>query len=82
MVNFSYKAGGCLKLPGVDSSSTVVQRGQEGNESFKMVVVVALKNSTGVGQNRPWKMGGRTGLCGVDRLKRKGMRFSLSFMIG
>ena len=28
MVNFSHKAGGCLKLPGVYSSSTVVQRGQ------------------------------------------------------
>ncbi|KAB2625861.1 S2-RNase [Pyrus ussuriensis x Pyrus communis] len=121
MVNFSHKAGGCLKLPGVDSSSTVVQRGQvwlgfspgmmgykaqvvastitlpifrkikkrarstvrtanfrglkpphtvvnqggswvafvEGNESFKMVVV-ASKNSIGVGWNRPWKMGGHT----------------------
>ncbi|KAB2600683.1 S2-RNase [Pyrus ussuriensis x Pyrus communis] len=58
MVNFAHKASGCLKLPGVDSSSTVVQRGQEGNESFKMVVV-ATKNSTGVGRNRPWKMGGR-----------------------
>ena len=120
MVNFAHKAGGCLKLPGVDPSSTVVQRGQgwlgfslgmmsyksqvvalaialpirrkiekggrstvdfrrlkpphtvvnqggswvgfvEGNESFKMVVV-ASKNSTGVGRNRPWKMGGHTGL--------------------
>ncbi|KAB2597289.1 S2-RNase [Pyrus ussuriensis x Pyrus communis] len=29
----------------------------KGNESFKMVVV-ASKNSTGVGRNRPWKMGG------------------------
>ncbi|KAB2634670.1 S2-RNase [Pyrus ussuriensis x Pyrus communis] len=28
MVNFAHKAGGCLKLPDVDSSSTVVQRGQ------------------------------------------------------
>ena len=28
MVNFAHKAGGCLKLPGVDSSSTVVQRDQ------------------------------------------------------
>ncbi|KAB2635753.1 S2-RNase [Pyrus ussuriensis x Pyrus communis] len=117
MVNFAHKANRCLKLPGVDSSSTVVQRGQgwlgfapgimgykaqvvasaitlpicrkikkgawstvrtanfrglkpphtvvnqggswvcfvEGNESFKMVVV-ASKNSTGVGRNRPWKM--------------------------
>ena len=35
----------------------------EGNESFKMVVV-ALKNSTGVGRNRRWKMGGRGGLHG------------------
>ncbi|KAB2626238.1 S2-RNase [Pyrus ussuriensis x Pyrus communis] len=33
-----------------------------GNESFKMVVV-ALKKSTGVGRNRPWKIGGRNG-CG------------------
>ena len=30
----------------------------EGNESFKMVVV-ASKNSCGVGRNQPWKMGGR-----------------------
>ena len=30
----------------------------EGNESFKMVVV-ASKNSTGVGRNRSWKMGDR-----------------------
>ncbi|RXH93496.1 hypothetical protein DVH24_014072, partial [Malus domestica] len=30
----------------------------EGNESFKMVVM-ASKNSTRVGHNRPWKMGGR-----------------------
>lgn len=28
MVNFAHEAGGCLKLPDVDSSSTVVQRGQ------------------------------------------------------
>ncbi|KAB2623230.1 S2-RNase [Pyrus ussuriensis x Pyrus communis] len=28
MVNFAHKAGGCLKLPDVNSSSTVVQRGQ------------------------------------------------------
>ena len=28
MVNFFHKAGGCLKLPGVDPSSAVVQRGQ------------------------------------------------------
>ncbi|KAB2609589.1 cell division control protein 48 E-like [Pyrus ussuriensis x Pyrus communis] len=28
MVNFAHKAGGCLKLSDVDSSSTVVQRGQ------------------------------------------------------
>ncbi|KAB2623348.1 S2-RNase [Pyrus ussuriensis x Pyrus communis] len=28
MVNFSHEAGGCLKLPDVDSSSTVVQQGQ------------------------------------------------------
>ncbi|KAB2611700.1 S2-RNase [Pyrus ussuriensis x Pyrus communis] len=28
MVNFAHKAGRCLKLPDVDSSSTVVQRGQ------------------------------------------------------
>ncbi|RXH71577.1 hypothetical protein DVH24_018932 [Malus domestica] len=122
IVNFAHKTGGCLKLPRVNSSSTVVQRGQgwlgfstrmmgykaqvvasaialpifqkmenggrstartvdfhglkpphtvvnqggswlgfvEGNESFKMVVV-ASKNSTGVGRNRPWKMGGRNG---------------------
>ncbi|KAB2626813.1 S2-RNase [Pyrus ussuriensis x Pyrus communis] len=33
----------------------------EGNESFKMVVV-ASKNSTGVGRNRPWKMGTRGGI--------------------
>ncbi|CAN6691401.1 unnamed protein product [Malus baccata var. baccata] len=52
-----------LKLP-----HTVVNQGGswlsfvEGNESFKMVVV-ASKNSTGVGRNRPWKMGGRNG-CG------------------
>ncbi|KAB2602578.1 S2-RNase [Pyrus ussuriensis x Pyrus communis] len=120
MVNFAHEVGRCLKLPGVDLSSTVVQRGQgwlgfaprrmgykaqvvasaialpicrkikkggrstvrtvnfrglkplhnvvnqggswmgfvEGNERFKMVVV-ASKNSTGVGQNRPWKMGYR-----------------------
>ncbi|KAB2635151.1 S2-RNase [Pyrus ussuriensis x Pyrus communis] len=32
----------------------------EGNESFKMVVVV-YKKSIGVGRNRPWKMGGREG---------------------
>ncbi|CAN6725497.1 unnamed protein product [Malus baccata var. baccata] len=99
MVNFTHKAGGCLKFPGVDSSSTVVQRGQgwlgfapgmmgykvqvvalaialpirqkiekggrstidfQGNESIKMVVV-ASKNSIGVGRNQPWKMGGRNG---------------------
>ena len=35
----------------------------EGNESFKMVVV-ALKNSNGVGRNRPWKMGGHGGVDG------------------
>ncbi|KAB2601561.1 wall-associated receptor kinase 5-like [Pyrus ussuriensis x Pyrus communis] len=34
----------------------------EGNESFKMVVV-ASKNSTGVGRNRPWKMDPRAD-CG------------------
>ncbi|RXH80390.1 hypothetical protein DVH24_041537, partial [Malus domestica] len=28
VVNFVHKAGWCLKLPGVDSSSTVVQQGQ------------------------------------------------------
>ena len=28
MGNFAHKAGGCLKLPGVDSLSTMVQRGQ------------------------------------------------------
>ncbi|CAN6560410.1 unnamed protein product [Malus baccata var. baccata] len=122
MVNFSHEADRCLKLPGIDSSSTVIQRGQgwsgfsprmmgykaqvvasaialsicrkiekggrsiaravdfrglklphtmvnqcgswvdfvEGNESFKMVVV-ASKNSTGVGRNRPWTMGDRAG---------------------
>ena len=38
----------------------------EGNESFKMVVM-ALKNSTGVCQNRSWKVGGRTGLHGLHR---------------
>ncbi|RXI03206.1 hypothetical protein DVH24_003858 [Malus domestica] len=122
MVNFSHEADRCLKLLGVYSSSTVIQRGQgwsgfaprmmgckaqvvasaialsirqkiekggrsttravdfcglklphtmvnqfgswvdfvEGNESFKMVVV-ASKNSTGVGRNRPWTMGDRAG---------------------
>ncbi|KAB2597927.1 S2-RNase [Pyrus ussuriensis x Pyrus communis] len=50
-----------LKLP-----HTVVNQGGswlgfvEGNESFKMVVV-ASKNSTEVGRNRPWKRGGRNG---------------------
>ncbi|KAB2600371.1 S2-RNase [Pyrus ussuriensis x Pyrus communis] len=149
MVNFAHKVGGCLKLPCIDSSSTVVQWGKgwlrfspgmmgykaqvvasaialpihrkieksgfsprmmgykaqvvasaialpiclkfeksgrntvdfvnfrglkpphtvvnqggswvgfvEGNESFKMVMVAASKNSTSVGQNRPWKIGG------------------------
>ncbi|KAB2632427.1 S2-RNase [Pyrus ussuriensis x Pyrus communis] len=49
---------------GLKPPHTVVSQGGswmgfiEGNESFKMVVV-ASKNSTGVGRNRPWKMGGR-----------------------
>ncbi|RXI02296.1 hypothetical protein DVH24_026826 [Malus domestica] len=34
---------------------------REGNENFKMMVV-ASKKSTGVVQNRPWKIGGQTGL--------------------
>ena len=52
---------------GLKPPHTVVNQGGswvgfvEGNESFKMVVV-ALKNSIGVGRNRPWKMGGRGGL--------------------
>ncbi|KAM0997152.1 hypothetical protein ACFX2C_007068 [Malus domestica] len=123
MVNFANKVSECIKLPGINSSSTVVQWGQgwlgfspgimgykdqvvalaialpirqkienggqstartvdfrglkppytvvnqggswvgfvEGNESFKMMVV-ALKNSTRVGRNRPWKMGGCRGV--------------------
>ena len=28
IVNFAHKAGECLKLPGIDPSSTMVQRGQ------------------------------------------------------
>ncbi|KAB2632428.1 S2-RNase [Pyrus ussuriensis x Pyrus communis] len=49
---------------GLKPPHTVVNQGGswvgfvEGNESLKMVVV-ASKNSTGVGRNRPWKMGGR-----------------------
>ena len=35
----------------------------EGNDSYKMVVVVS-KNSTRVGRNRPWKIGGRKGGLG------------------
>ena len=47
MVNFAHKASGCLKLPGVDSSSTVVQRGQgwlgfsPGMMGYKSQVVVS-----------------------------------------
>ena len=52
---------------GLKPPHTVVNQGGawvrfvEGNENFKMVVV-ASKNSTGVGRNRPWKMGDRSGL--------------------
>ncbi|KAB2604253.1 S2-RNase [Pyrus ussuriensis x Pyrus communis] len=69
-----------VNFRGFKPPHTVVNQGGswvgfvEGNESFKMVVVMS-KNSTGVGRNRPWKMGGRTGLRGVHGLKRKGMRF-------
>ncbi|KAB2625924.1 S2-RNase [Pyrus ussuriensis x Pyrus communis] len=53
-----------INFRGLHPPHTVVNQGGswvsfvEGNESFKMVVV-ASKNSTGVGRNRPWKMGGR-----------------------
>ena len=57
----------------------------EGNESFKMVVV-ALKKSTGVGRNRPWKMDGRA--CRVTVLGELShffffsLFFSSFFLIG
>ncbi|KAB2597586.1 S2-RNase [Pyrus ussuriensis x Pyrus communis] len=81
MINFAHKAGGYLKLPGVDSSSTMVQRGQEGNKSFKMVVV-ASKNSIGVGRNRPWKMGGHIGRAWVHGKLSHFFFFSSFFLIG
>ncbi|KAM2191972.1 hypothetical protein ACFX1Q_027712 [Malus domestica] len=49
---------------GLTPPYTVVNQGGswldfvEGTKSFKIVVVVS-KNSTEVGRNRPWKMGGR-----------------------
>ncbi|KAB2597926.1 S2-RNase [Pyrus ussuriensis x Pyrus communis] len=57
-----------VNFHGLKPPYTVVNQGGswlgfvEGNESFKMVVVVS-KNSTKVGQNRPWKRVGRNG-CG------------------
>ncbi|KAM2383386.1 hypothetical protein ACFXTH_040950 [Malus domestica] len=57
----------------------------EGNEGFKMVVA-ASKNSTGIGRNWPWKMGGHNG-CGyvckaTGRLGAFPFLFFFLFLIG